>query len=378
MVNFLKLSFVVLCFCFQVKAQNLILNASFEEYTKCPEKRGQIEYCKYWYSAGNTPDFYHKCGYYKMENVTFDYTQDPFDGQGVCGIGISFPFRLRSDTIFREYVMGTLKNKIPDGAYFMKLHILSQPSNRTNNLGVYFTSDTIPKFDGYAKNITPQLQFNEWIGSYPNWKRHTGCVENITNSKYFTIGNFNKPGTDSVEFPDINFSNIIHFDDLGLFKIPEYTKVDTTIVGNYCVILDSVVNEIPIYHTLNGDTIHDRICIETLGKHTVRSFVKGCDKIIKEINIDIINCNSTLVCSNVTLRKNEEIELRCTAIDSNELSIRSLSLYDRWGNLLFQQSNPDIGAINIPKFVNGVFMYKMEYKICGQLFTKIGDVTILE
>ena len=326
MPDFYKAIIMVLCFSLQVRAQNLILNPSFEEYYRCPDQISQIEYCKHWYNKGGTPDFYHKCGFYKMENVKFEYTQDPYDGSGVCGIGISWPFRLRYDTIFKEYCMGTLSDPTTNGAYYFKVYILSNPENRTNHLGVYFTKDTIPEFNGYARNITPQLLFNEWIGSYPSWKMQAGCVEDIPGSRYFTIGNFQVAGTDSVEFRDIDFSNFIHLDALGLYKIPEYKMSDTTIVGSYCVSPGGTINEIPVFHTLNGDTIYEKTCIDA-GKHTLKTYVKGCDKLIRELNIQIVQCNSIMVCSNITRKRNGAIELKCAIKESDILDIESLSLY---------------------------------------------------
>jgi hypothetical protein len=129
----------------------------------------QIENAVFWYNTGGTPDFMHECGFYEMKsfNAVGDYTQPPFEGEGVGGIGISFPFRVRSDTIFREYMTGTLAAALKSNTYYMKVHVLSYPTNRTRQLDVYFTEDRIPPFKGYAKDIDPQLSFDGWIGSYP-------------------------------------------------------------------------------------------------------------------------------------------------------------------------------------------------------------------
>jgi hypothetical protein len=374
----LYIAFMVLCFGLTAKAQNYILNPSFEEYNICPSNRGQIQYCTHWYSKGNTPDFYHQCGFYKMENTTFEYTQPPYDGQGVSGIGISFPFRLRSDTIFREYMMGTLIEPLMDVSYYFEAYVLSNPINRTNSLGIYFTEDTIARFDGYASNIIPQINFIDWIGSYPNWKRHAACVDNIVGSQYLTIGNFNTPATDSVEYKDINFSNSIHLDALGLYKIPKYSQMDTTVEIGYCHSLDTILNAIPIYHVSEGEILLKEKCFDKVGLHNIKTYVKGCDKLIKETTFIVKECNPTIICSNITIKRSDAFDLKCAINGGEDLEIVSLTLYDRWGNIILKNNDLDLQNINHPKILNGVFVYELKYKVCNTIYVKYGDLTILE
>lgn len=368
--------FIVLCFGIIAKTQNYILNPSFEEYIICPNDKGQIHYCKYWYNKGQSPDFYHQCGYYKMATNTYEYTQPPYDGQGVSGIGISFPFRLRSDTIFREYIMGTLIEPLIDDAYYFEAYILSNPINRTNSLGIYFTEDTIAQFNGYAKNIVPQITFNDWIGSYPHWKRHAACVDHIAGSQYLTIGNFNTPGTDSVEYRDINLSNLIHLDALGLYRIPKYSQMDTTVGIGYCHALDTIINGIPIYHICDGKIILKEKCFQEEGKYNIKTYVKGCDKLIKNLDLTVKKCDGEIICSNISKVDVDEIEIKCS--NQHNLSILSFHLYDRWGNLVFQEKNIVSNRLKVGNLTTGVYIYNIEYQICNEVKRKIGDITIIK
>ncbi|HMR90520.1 MAG TPA: hypothetical protein PKD51_20310 [Saprospiraceae bacterium] len=372
------IAFIVLCIGFKADAQNYILNPSFEDFNFCPDTISQIQNCKHWYNKGLTPDFYHLCGYYKMESRSFEYTQPPYDGQGVSGIGISFPFRLRSDTTFREYIMGTLIEPLVDDGYYFEAYVLAYPTNRTNSLGVYFSIDTVSRFDGYAKSVNPQINFTDWIGSYPSWKRHAACVDNIIGSKYLTIGNFNKPGTDSVEYKDMNFSNLIHLDALGLYKIPKYSQMDTTVDIGYCHSLDTILNGIPIYHVSDGEIIIKEKCFDKVGLHNIKTYVKGCDKLIKETNFIVEECNSAIICSNITIKRNDAFDLKCAINGAEDLELVSFILYDRWGNIILQNKDLDLQNINHPKILNGVFVYELKYKVCNTIYIKYGDLTILE
>jgi hypothetical protein len=330
-----------------VKAQNLILNPSFEEYTSCPDDRIQLERAKYWYNKGQTPDFLHLCGFYIMESFTFDYTQPPYDARGVTALGISFPFRLRSDTIFREYMMGTLTHPLPEGDYFMKVHVLAYPTNRTNHLGVFFSEDTIPSFKGYAKDIVAQVNFDGWIGQYPEWKEHTACVNNIEGSRYFTVGNFKKPGTDSVEFADINFSNFVHLDAFGLYKIPDYTHIEKKEQPGYCYLLEDKIEDISVFHVISNDTLSGRVCFSSKGSYEINSYVKGCEKLIRKLSISISDCPDDLICSNIMKKSALAEGFLCVSSNRANYEIQSFALYDRWGNLIFQDRNYNLEELKM-------------------------------
>ena len=57
-----------------------------------------------------------------------------------------------------------------------------------------------------------------------------------------------------------------------------------------------------------------------------------------------------------------------------------MSIYDRWGNLVFSTDNPDIswnGYYNNVKVNKGVYIYYISYKLNGSEVKKYGDITVL-
>ena len=44
-----------------IKAQNLVPNYSFEEYTICPIGPDELNYALSWYSSGASPDYFNEC-----------------------------------------------------------------------------------------------------------------------------------------------------------------------------------------------------------------------------------------------------------------------------------------------------------------------------
>ena len=58
----------ILCCAFVIWAkwcftQNLVVNGSFEEHSKLPDKFSQFDVCEGWFEAASTPDYYHTKGF---------------------------------------------------------------------------------------------------------------------------------------------------------------------------------------------------------------------------------------------------------------------------------------------------------------------------
>src|SRR5271168_140346 len=79
----------VLC----IKAQNLVVNPSFEQHTNCPNNLGQINYCNSWYNG----DVHGTCDYYSALGCTGNFSppnlhlstlslyQEPLSGLSYAG-----------------------------------------------------------------------------------------------------------------------------------------------------------------------------------------------------------------------------------------------------------------------------------------------------
>jgi hypothetical protein len=61
-LHIVGLIFLVLILSTKIRAQNLVPNPSFEEYTECPDNIFQIERAVGWSWLVGKLDYYHECG----------------------------------------------------------------------------------------------------------------------------------------------------------------------------------------------------------------------------------------------------------------------------------------------------------------------------
>ena len=71
--------------------------------------------------------------------------------------------------------------------------------------------------------------------------------------------------------------------------------------------------------------------------------------------------------------------------DDTGITINNLSIYDRWGNLMFTKDNPEInnpddgwnGYYNNYKVQSGVYVYMLEYSLAGETKKEAGTITVV-
>ena len=103
------IAMVILFFGFQnLKAQNLVMNPSFEDLVQCPEEYGTFqEDVLFWTipTFGST-DYFNSCSSTMTVNRNFIGKQETFHGDGYAGLYAYGP------NDYREYVAGELKQKL--------------------------------------------------------------------------------------------------------------------------------------------------------------------------------------------------------------------------------------------------------------------------
>lgn len=366
-----------------VRAQNLVRNPSFEQITGCPTGISQIELASPWKAAGQTPDLFHQCGFYVTE---YEPDIEPFDGQGIASIGIAFPYDLRADTIFREFVQGEFSAPMRNETYFFSMRILADPENRTDNLGVYFSPQDVGYIGAYPVHLSPQFQITgEWVGDYGAWKQHCGCIDNVAGSRYFVIGNFSPTLSYRLEFPDlILFSNRIYIDQVEL-RIPKPIFEDTTILVGNCIDFSESRDSIPYIYTLEGDTLSE-FCPNEAGTYTIIQKPKGCD-LNYRLTIEVIDCGCDVYVPNVINISGIHNNLFGPMYEEKSgIVIEEFKIWDRWGSKIFDKQSSGIlhwdGARNGQKLNSGVFIYSLRYSCCNRsgerrVVNKTGDVLLL-
>lgn len=126
-------------------SQNLVLNPSFEEYTKCPESTDELSFSKKWINPSkSSPDYFNICCN-ETENKTvgvpcnFNGCKNAHSGNAYSGIAI-----WSSDPKYKEYIQTTLKSKLITGKkYSFSLWFCMADSShfQSNGVSICFSRD---------------------------------------------------------------------------------------------------------------------------------------------------------------------------------------------------------------------------------------------
>ena len=124
-----------------IKAQNLVLNPSFENYQDCPASLGEFHGNVSHWTCSNygSTDYYNNCSK-EMGYTNYVGQQNPRTGTAYAGI---YTFGLRS---YREYIQTKLSSKlIKDTEYLITFYVsLSDFSSHSiNRFGTLFTSEML-------------------------------------------------------------------------------------------------------------------------------------------------------------------------------------------------------------------------------------------
>ncbi len=175
-------------------AQELVPNGSFEEVLICPDWQSQLDRTAFWFdpSEGGSPDYYHACGepLYALPDNTVGF-QESVDGQGYVGIFLWIANVLDE---WREYIeVGLTSPLIPGQCYQFRMHAnLADFSDKTtDDLGVFFSMDSVLSDDPYPPGMAPQLALAP--GTFldrESWTVLEGAYIANGGERFLMIGNF--------------------------------------------------------------------------------------------------------------------------------------------------------------------------------------------
>ncbi len=194
-------------FFLNIKAQNLIVNGSAENFSNCLHFQSDtaINNIIGWYNptTNATPDYFNPCDsttyfyFFSPNNFAgFQYarTGETYAGFATFGanwareyIGISINQQLTANKTykFRVYVSNA-------GLQFINTHYNAYYYNSIDSMGVYFT-DSIRQYNTSQRlNLTPQIyDTTGYISDTVNWHEITGTFVATGNEHYLIIGDFN-------------------------------------------------------------------------------------------------------------------------------------------------------------------------------------------
>ena len=188
-----------------LKAQNLVLNPSFEETDHCLTESDVSKYsnvpslllseCRNWasFSGEGTADLFQPCNSWRpMSSVL-----PPSVRTGVAYAGFYAFDRPCCETEYREYLVGKLKSPLEKGknyevSFWVLLH--EKSVSATSSLGVYLSRDTLYRLDNFygVAPFIPQLQNpkGDVLSNKEKWTEVLFKYKAQGEEQYIMIGNF--------------------------------------------------------------------------------------------------------------------------------------------------------------------------------------------
>jgi hypothetical protein len=231
------LSFILFYFVAKQRAQNLIQNGSFENYTNID--------CTYGGFTNNFPPNNHvvdnwyelnSCDYFSSV-CTNTYTGVPENvfGESYAKHGNSYVgfILFAANGEMKEYVYQQLTTPLQAGKMYCLSFYVSRADGITHaihSIGAHFSNTTPTLFNGYYSNKTPQIiNQNSFVTDTVGWTQIQGCYTAIGGEQYITIGNFNSnTNTDTLFVGSVN-------PEPGAYKYAYYYIDDITLIDQSTV-----------------------------------------------------------------------------------------------------------------------------------------------
>ncbi len=185
----------------QTKAQNLVPNPSFEEYSTCPTLQGQLQNAIDWVNPNHaTPDYFNECNCAfsgpSVVNLCVPVNaigyQEAKSGNAYTGL---FTFSYHVPNV-REYIQTKLKSALKKNSkYYVGFYcnLRDELCNlAANDIGAFFSKDPISRNDLFVIDTIPQLANNRIhpLTSKIDWMLVSDTIEAGGDEEYVTIGNF--------------------------------------------------------------------------------------------------------------------------------------------------------------------------------------------
>ncbi len=250
MSRIIQYTFVLLSFSFfQTKAQNLIANGDFENFSICPNQVAQLYYANGWFQPHKYPgynnvnfscstDFFYQCAD-SQSNVSvpanFIGFQSAHGGIGYAGGGLFTPFFAGNGE--REYAETKLIQTLISGkkynlSYFVSLS--NKSSYSITKFDAYFSNDSLlyTSTDRMKIPVTPQIQYNGRINDTLNWVQISGSYVAIGGENFLTLGNFH----------DVTLSDSLSNPYFAPYPFAYYYYDDITLIEDTITGIDELEN----------------------------------------------------------------------------------------------------------------------------------------
>ena len=298
--------FYLFClYCIRIKAQNLIPNGSFEQFTSCPGGDAEFHKCTNWIIPAGTPDYFHACYPYSSlggPGVPYNFSgyQPARTGQAYAGILVHYFLNPN----YREYMEAHLTAPlIAGGCYYFEMYVNKANLSKymCTSIGVCFSDTLLDSLPPVPISLTAQIQ-NPITNTFDtlNWILVDGYYTAQGGEEYITIGNF---------YPD-SLSNVMVYeptspypkafiliDDVSLTLctgLEEFNQLNITLAPN------PFTNSISITTTDNSS--YTFTLTDITGRHILTQNLQGTH----EVNTATLNKGIYLA----TIRKKDKVVVR--------------------------------------------------------------------
>ena len=386
--------FIILTFC--SKAQNLVPNYSFENYSSCPISSSQVTLAIPWVAATSTcsTDYYNACSSaLNVPNYTGGYQ---LAKTGVAYAGMWF---LQSPNL-REYLQVKLDSALKSNkCYYVKFYV-NQPDYITesiNNIGANLSA--IPPYStSYnVQNLPVHIMNggNPIISDSINWVKISGYYTALGGEQYLTIGNFFNDANTNISGTFTTNAQAYYFvDDVTVeeVKTQPWHYRDTSMCKDERIILKPHSTDTINTYTLNWLPTTNLSCancnspIAQPQSTTTYTLTKQrCNITTTDtVRVTVKDCNPTIEIPNVFTPNGDGVNdtFNFSVVGASDVSF---NVYNRWGNLI---KNLELKTNNYILWdgrttsgiacSDGVYFYTLTYKLVnGDTQTKKGFITLI-
>ena len=379
---------------------NLVENPSFENTGDCPIISPVfLDFIEPWTHYFGAPEYYHRtCG--DPGSPTTTNNTQAFDGSGFVKIAV---YGDTGSAYVREYVHGELDEALEEGKYYRVTFYVKPLNNDAagisygiNNIGLALTEEPIDSVndDRVYDEITPQVKSTDVIITETYWTAICGIVKAKGGERHITIGNFNEdfettatpllgaanPGT--AEYM-IDFVEVVEND---LPSLPE----DTIICFEERIDLRVSAPDVSV--EWSDESRNANFTITEPGIYFATISTPRCsytDSILVE---EAVCDECKIYVPNAFTPNNDRLnDVFKLQAECEDLQTFHLSIFDRWGQKVFESTNPDLtdndalywdGTHNDgERCAQGIYSYTLEYEYPlfrrTQTLTRRGTITLI-
>ncbi len=378
-MKYIQIIILIFSLQFPCNSQNLVINGNMEE-DKCNISEDSWTG---WKRYGSVDYIHDSCQVWNNKNYV-----TAFEGNGCFGLsngGVGWNPSVDSFP-YREHLIGTLTEELVEGESY-KVSFQAKPSHpwdkpwygmTTDQVSLAFIEDSrnLPiredKYD-YILNIESDINNeNGILYDVENYVLIEGCYLASGKEKQFVIGNFLAWGEEELEILWKDRTNIPNNDDVQ-YNL-SYVLIDNVIVEklsfNFSDTIIPCGSSLKLYKSdfpFDEISIDDNLLVDSLdiyerGNHTLRGTYRDCffqEDFFLEVEECMTESNCQFYVPNVISRSNQSPNNQVSISSNCNYEINSASIYDRWGNVVYQSSNLFNwdGRSENKSVVTGVYVY---------------------